>query len=453
MSFTVSIIGRPNVGKSTLFNRLTGRKHAIVDDMPGVTRDRREGQGNIGPLEFLVIDTAGLEQADEDALETRMMRQTEQAVAQSDLVLMVIDGRVGVTKEDLFFASWIRKKNKDIVLVVNKCEGRGASFGIQESYKLGFGEPVAISAEHGEGLVDLYEAVAPHYERYEHGVGKIDISDDAIRDKHIQIAIVGRPNAGKSTLLNTLLQTERVLTGPEAGITRDAIAIDWHYKDNNIRLIDTAGIRRKSNIDNKLEKLSLEDALRAVRYAHVVILLIDANCPLEKQDLAIADIIIKEGRGIVLAINKWDSIEDKNAAFNEIKHQIDRLLPQIRNVPTIYLSALHGNNVEKAIDAALDVYKTWNKHISTAKLNTWLNQALERHPLPLGPHGKRLRIKYITQTKSRPPTFQLFASIPKEIPESYIRYLTNSIREEFEIPGVPIRMVLRKSDNPYAKKK
>lgn len=452
MTFTLAIIGRPNVGKSTLYNRLTGTKHAIVDNTPGVTRDRREGKGRIGPLHFNIVDTAGLEEAPPDAMESRMRSQTEKAVAVADVVLMLIDGRVGIIPADQHFANYLRKKDTPVILVINKCEGKQASSTISESYRLGFDEPVAISAEHGEGMVDLYEAIAPYAERYEAEHKHFDVSE-GIGEKHTQIAVIGRPNAGKSTLLNRLLKEERVLTGPEAGLTRDSIAIDWEYKGQPIRLIDTAGIRRKSQITSKLEKLSFEDSMRAVRYAHVAVLLVDATVPLEGQDIAIAGMVVEEGRGLVLAVNKWDLVVDKKAALQDINNKIEYSLPQLKGVPLVCLSALKGSNIDTVIDAALESYDRWNTHIPTAKLNNWLNFATESHPLPLSSSGKRVRIKYMTQSRGRPPTFLLFTTRPDEIPQSYMRYLHNSLCAEFGLAGVAIRMLLRKGENPYEGKR
>lgn len=453
MTFTLAIIGRPNVGKSTLYNRLTGTKHAIVDDTPGVTRDRREGKGRIGPLHFNVVDTAGLEEAPPEAMESRMRSQTEKAVAAADLILMLVDGRAGIVPADQHFANYLRKKGKPVVLVVNKCEGKQGSSTIADSYRLGFEEPVPISAEHGEGLVDLYEAVAPHAEAYEAQHKSFDMGDSGQTGKHTQIAIIGRPNAGKSTLLNRLLHEERVLTGPEAGLTRDSIAIDWTFKGQPIRLIDTAGIRRKVQINSKLDKLSFEDSMRAVRYAHVAVLLVDATISLESQDIAIAGMVVEEGRGLVLAVNKWDLVMNKEAALKEIREKIEYSLPQLKGVPLVCLSALKGDNIDTVIDAALESYARWDTHIPTAKLNSWLNYATESHPLPLSSSGKRVRIKYMTQSRGRPPTFLLFTTRPDEIPQSYMRYLHNSLCAEFNLAGVAIRMLLRKGENPYAGKK
>lgn len=450
MAFTVSIIGRPNVGKSTLFNRLTGKKHALVDDRPGVTRDRREGEGSIASLEFKIIDTAGLEEAEETSLENRMMQQTQVAVEESDLCLMMVDGRAGLTPADKFFANWLRKTSKPVVLVINKCEGSHGDDGVNEAFKLGFKTMAPISAEHNEGMADLYDAIAPYKAQYDYEVGDLEVEAEAIDgDKFIQIAIVGRPNTGKSTFLNKLYGENRFLTGPEAGITRDSIAIDWKYDDKNVRLIDTAGIRRKSNVKEKLEKLSVGDSIRALRYAHIAVLMIDSTIPLEKQDLTIADMVEREGRAVVVALNKWDLVKNKKDALKELTYRVNELLPQIKDVPIITLSALNGENVEKVIQAAMKAYDIWNKRISTAKLNNWLRDAESRHLPPLGKNKKRIRLKYITQGNRRPPTFTIFINKPEDLPESYKRYLINALREDFDMPGVPMRVMFRKSDNPY----
>lgn len=452
MSFTVSIIGRPNVGKSTLFNRLTGRKHALVDDQPGVTRDRREGKAHLADMEFRIIDTPGLEEAEESSLENRMMRQTQMAVEESELCLMMIDGRAGLTAQDKFFANWLRRKNRPVVLIVNKCEGTHGDNTVSESFKLGFKNVVPLSAEHNEGMADLYDAIAPFKAQYDYEVGNLEVSREAEDgDKFIQVAIVGRPNTGKSTFLNKLYGSERVLTGPEAGITRDSIAIDWQFEDKNIRLIDTAGIRRRSNVETKLEKLSVADSLRALRYAHIAILMIDSTTPLEKQDLTIADMIEREGRAVVVAFNKWDLIKDKKEALKELKLKVTELLPQIKDVPVITLSAISGENVQKVIKAAIAAYEVWNKRISTSQLNNWLRDVEARHMPPLGKNKKRIRLKYITQGNIRPPTFTLFVNKPEDMPDSYKRYLVNSLREDFNMPGVPMRVMFRKSSNPYHK--
>jgi GTP-binding protein len=450
MPFTISIIGRPNVGKSTLFNRLTGKKHALVHDLPGVTRDRREGQGAIAGLEFRLFDTPGLEEAEKGSLESRMMLQTEAAVEESDICLLVIDGREGVTPADRFFAKWLRKKNKPVICVVNKCEGMHGNEGLNEAFRLGFEHTAPISAEHNEGMADLYDAIAPFKAQYDYEVGDLDVNLEAEGgDKYVQIAIIGRPNAGKSTLLNALFGEERVLTGPEAGITRDSIAIDWKFEGKNIRLIDTAGIRRRSNVKQKLEKLSVSDSMRAVQYAHVVVLMVDATRPLEKQDLTLAERVIDEGRAVVLAVNKWDLIKNKKEMLEEIEYKVSKDLPSIKGVPIVTLSAKDGWNIEQVIRTGLKAYNTWNVRVSTSKLNQWIKDVEAAHAPPLGKNKRRIRLKYITQGKKRPPTFFLFVNFPNDLPASYQRYLVNSLRTSFKMPGVPLRLCLRKADNPY----
>lgn len=458
--FTIAIVGRPNVGKSTLFNRLTGTRHALVDNIPGVTRDWRMGSGNIGPMDCMIIDTAGLEEADEDQLEARMLQQTEQALIEADVVLFVIDGRAGITPLDEHFADWLRKKSLPTTLLLNKCEGIYVPDDYAAAFSLGFGNPLCVSAEHGDGIIDLYAALEPDYDKYGEQSTLLDVdsqsrSIDANHDeKPVQVAIIGRPNAGKSTLINALVKKERMLTGPEAGITRDSIAIDWSYGDKKIKLIDTAGIRRKSNVKEKLEKLSLSDCFRAVRYAHVTILLVDATCPLEKQDIAIAQMMIEQGRTVVIGANKWDMIDEdkKHECMNEMIEKVEKMLPQVKGIPIIPLSALHGKKLEKLMDAALDMYKLWNYRISTAKLNQWLKEATEFHMPPLASNKRPIKVKYITQGKTRPPTFMLFINRPKDLPSSYIRFLLNHLRESFNLPGVPVRMLIRKQENPYDKK-
>ena len=464
MPLTIAIIGRPNVGKSTLFNRLTGKQHAIVDDQPGVTRDRRIGEGRIGPFKFTVMDTAGLEEAAPDALESRMLQQTERAVDEAQVALMLVDGRAGITPIDRHFALWLRKKGKPIILVVNKCESSAGQDGLAEFYSLGLGDPIGISSAHGYGMGDLFDALKAYDtdEMPDEGRFRVDANLDIVAsdeestkeeedaNKPIQIAIIGRPNVGKSTLLNTLLNEDRVLTGPEAGITRDAIAIDWEFKGRPVRLIDTAGMRRKTKIDDKVEKLSVSDTLRAVKYAHVVVMVIDANHPLEHQELAILELVIREGRAVVLALNKWDTVKEQDAVLKELHYRVDELLPQIKGVPVITLSALTGKNTEKLMQSCLNMYKVWNTYISTTKLNHWLRDAESHHPPPLANNKLPIRLKYMTQGKKRPPAFMLFSNKPDQIPESYIRYLINKLRVDFGVPGIPLRMLLRKAENPYA---
>ncbi len=469
MSFTVAIIGRPNVGKSTLFNRLVGKRLAIVDDTPGVTRDRREGAGRLAELRFRIIDTAGLEEAFDDSMEARMREQTNRAVAEADVALLLIDARAGLTPLDEHFAQWLRTQTTPTILLANKCEGRQGEPGFYEAYQLGLGDPIAISAEHGEGLGDLYDVLAPMIRRYEEDAAAeaaealgVDIDPDELLDPevggedeeappHLQLAIVGRPNVGKSTLVNRLLGEERMLTGPEAGITRDSIAISWTFKGRSIRLIDTAGLRRKARISEKLETLSVVDTLRAVRYAHCVVLLIDATQPLEKQDLTIARTVIEEGRALIIAINKWDLAKDRAAVLRNVKDRLEISLPQVRGIPLVTLSAKTGAGIDRLLPAALKMFDVWNRRVPTAGLNRWLEEMCERHPPPLV-RGRRLRLRYMTQIKSRPPTFLVFANIPEELPDSYLRYLINGLRETFDLPGVPVRIRTKRGKNPYAGK-
>jgi GTP-binding protein len=442
MALKLAIVGRPNVGKSTLFNRLAGRKLAIVDDQPGVTRDRRFGTGRIGDLDLELIDTAGFEDLTDESLEARMRVQTELAIDEADVAVFVIDSREGVTPIDEVFAEILRRRDMPVVLVANKAEGRAGDSGILEAFGLGLGEPVPISAEHGEGMADLYAAliaVAPDQSDHE----------DEDGDKAVKIAIVGRPNAGKSTLVNKLIGEDRMLTGPEAGITRDAIPVDWTWEDRAVRLVDTAGLRRKAKVQEKLEKLSTHDSIRAITFAEIVILVMDATHPFEIQDLQIADLVEREGRGLVFVLAKWDLVEDPQARLAEIVDEAQRQLPQVRGAPIIALSAETGRGLEKLMPAVFKTHADWSTKVKTRDLNDWLRMATERHPPP-AVSGRRIKPKYMAQTKSRPPTFVLFASRADQLPESYRRYLINSIRESFDLPGVPIRVTVKSNKNPYA---
>src|SRR4051812_43327240 len=451
MSFTVAIIGRPNVGKSTLFNRLVGRHLALVDDLPGVTRDRREGEGHIADLEFRLIDTAGLEEAPPDSLAGRMRAQTERSLDLADVALLVIDARAGLTPIDRHFAQWLRRSGKPVVLVANKAEGRAALADLGEAYALGLGDPVALSAAHGEGLGELYDRLrsfAP--DRDEDAPDEREAGEEPEAGaKPLQLAIVGRPNVGKSTLVNRLVGEERVLTGPEPGITRDAIAIEWRWGGRPIRLIDTAGMRRRARIEARLERLSVADTLRAVRFAETVILVLDAETPLERQDLTIANLVADEGRALVLALNKCDLVADRAALLRELRERLETALPQLSGVALVPVSGLTGFGLVALMKAVFAADAVWNRRVPTGALNRWLARMQERHPPPLVA-GRRLRLRYMTQVNTRPPSFALFASKPGELPDAYRRYLTNALRQDFDLPGTPIRLMLRKSDNPYA---
>jgi GTP-binding protein len=455
MSFTVAIVGRPNVGKSTLFNRLVGRRLALVDDLPGVTRDRREGRARLGDLTFGVIDTAGLEEAAPQSLAGRMKEQTESAIAGADAVLFLIDARAGTTPTDRVFADLVRRSGKPAIVVANKSEGAAGHAGALEAYELGLGEPVAISAEHGEGLADLYaalraalpEATAPTIEGEESDADELA----AQAAQPVRVAVVGRPNSGKSTLVNRLLGEERLLTGPEAGITRDAIAVDLTWNDRRFRFHDTAGLRRRARIEEKLEKLSVADALNAVRFAEVVILLMDAQHPFEEQDLRIADLVEREGRALVIAMNKWDLVEGRPGAIKALREEADHWLPQVKGVPIVAVSALAGAGLDRLMRAVVDAHAVWNRRVGTSGLNRWLAEVVSSHPPP-AVSGRRIRLDYMTQPKSRPPTFVLFTSRADAVPDAYRRYLVNSLRESFDLPGTPIRLTLREKKNPYDKK-
>jgi GTP-binding protein len=452
MSFTVAIVGQPNVGKSTLFNRLVGRRLALVDDRPGVTRDRREGDAQLGDLVFKVIDTAGLEDAERDSLSARMQAHTAAAIAQADAILFLIDARAGATASDRVFANLVRKSGKHAILVANKSEGRAGEAGALEAYALGLGDPVAISAEHGEGLAELYEALrAVLPEPIAEPKGEQD-PGAAPERASIRIAIVGRPNTGKSTLINRLLGEERLLTGPEAGITRDAIAVELDWRGQQFRVHDTAGLRRRSRIDEKLEKLSVADALNAIRFAEVVIVLVDAQAPFEEQDIRIADLVEREGRAIVIAVNKWDLVTAESGAMGRLRNTVDRLLPQIKGVGIAVLSAKTGQGLERLMSAVVEAHAVWNRRVPTAALNRFLPAATSANPPP-ALRGRRLRLDYMTQPKSRPPTFVLFGSRTSALPDAYRRYLVNGLRERFDLPGTPIRLTLRTKSNPYAARK
>jgi GTP-binding protein len=455
MSFTIAIIGRPNVGKSTLFNRLVGQKLALVDDEPGVTRDRREGEARLGDLEFTVIDTAGLDEGVKGSLTARMQEQTETAIALADALMFVIDARAGLTPNDRAFADFARRADKPVILVANKAEGKHGEIGAMESYALGLGDPIEISAEHGEGLSDLYDALRalmPEPAEDEGEEGDDIEADEDVSKRPIRVAIVGRPNAGKSTLINHLLGEERLLTSPEAGTTRDSISVEIKWKDRDFRVFDTAGLRRRSRIEEKLEKLSVADALRAVRFAEVVVLMIDAQHKFEEQDLRIADLIEREGRALVIAVNKWDLMAAKSGQISALRSEADHLLPQVRGVPVVAVSGLMGEGIDRLMGAIEQAYAVWNKRVSTAALNRWFEQAVDANPPP-AVSGRRLKLNYITQTKARPPSFVLFCSRADAVPQSYLRYLTNSLREVFDLPGTPVRITLREKANPFAHKR
>jgi GTP-binding protein len=447
MPLTVAIVGRPNVGKSTLFNRLAGRKLAIVHDTPGVTRDRQEADVELGSLSLRLIDTAGFEKSDADSLPARMTEQTLGAIRDADVCLFVVDARDGVTAGDEIIAQAMRRAGKPVVLAANKCEGREATFAANEAYRLGFGEPVALSAEHGTGLADLLDALAPFAEAKE-----ADAIPTEEITKPLKLAIVGRPNVGKSSLFNRLLGEERALTGPEAGITRDAVIAKWNVEGRPVLLHDTAGLRKKAKANvEQLERLSVESTLAAIQFAECVIVVLDADNAFEKQDLAIADLVAREGRAIVFAVNKWDTVENRAGAIAALRDRLDRLLPQVAGAPLIAVSALSGEGLDRLLPAVLAADQAWNTHVATAQLNRFLDEALQRHPPP-AIHGRRVRIRYMTQPKTRPPTFALFGNQLEALPESYLRYLQNSLREVFDLSGTPIRFSLRSSKNPFAEK-
>lgn len=440
----LAIIGRPNVGKSTLYNRLVGRKSAIVYDEPGVTRDRQEEPGQLADLNFMVMDTAGLEHKALTDLGNRMSQQTLKALDHADILLFMVDAQ-GITAEDIHFATLLRKVKKPLFLLANKAEGKKGAASVMDAYSLGIGEPIAISAEHGLGMDDLYEAIKPLFPEE-------DITQDASYEKPLSLAIVGRPNAGKSTLINRLLGEDRLLTGPEAGITRDAVSLEWTYNGQKIKLIDTAGLRKKSRVANDLETLSVKDTLNAIQYAEAVVLVIDATCPLEKQDLQIARHVAEEGRFMVIVANKWDKIKDKQATLKELQADLDHTLSQVKGIALIPLSALEAKNFDPLMKAVLLANERWNRRIKTAVLNEWLSVMLQKHSLPLI-KGRRLKIRYMTQIKTRPPTFSLFISQDVDFPVAYERYLMHGLREHFDLQGIPIRFSYRKGKNPYHEKK
>ena len=463
MSFTLAIVGRPNVGKSTLFNRLVGKRLALVDDQPGVTRDLREGEARLADLRFTVIDTAGLEEVTDESLQGRMRRLTERAVDMADICLFMVDARVGVTSTDEVFADILRKRAKHVFLVANKAEGAVADAGVIEAWNLGLGEPLRISAEHGEGMSDLHAALMPLADDFkrtrtvETPLTDVDVSEDdeegprkPTGDRPLQVAVVGRPNAGKSTLINEILGEDRLLTGPEAGITRDAISLRLEWDEMPVRIFDTAGMRKKAKVQDKLEKLSVGDGLRAVKFAEVVIVLLDAAIPFEQQDLRIADLAEREGRAVVVAVNKWDIEDDKQNKLRDLRESFERLLPQLRGAPLVTVSAKTGKGLDRLRSAVEKAYDVWNRRVTTAQLNRWLAGMVEAHPPP-APGGRRIKLRYMTQAKTRPPGFVVMCSHPDKVPESYSRYLVNGLRVDFDMPGTPVRLTMRsQSDkNPY----
>ena len=467
MSFTLAIVGRPNVGKSTLFNRLVGKKLALVDDQPGVTRDLREGAARLADLRFTVVDSAGLEDATDDSLQGRMRRLTERAVEMADVCLFMIDARQGVLPSDEVFADILRRKNANVILAANKGEGTAADATILEAFSLGLGEPIRMSAEHGEGMGDLLAALRPIHDAHEERAAMdapdvdVDVTDDdpdaariPTQSKPLQIAVVGRPNAGKSTLINQIIGEERLLTGPEAGITRDAISVQKDWNDVPMRIFDTAGMRKKAKVQEKLEKLSVSDGLRAVKFAEVVVVLLDVEIPFEQQDLRIADLAEREGRAVVVAVNKWDVETEKQIKLKKLREDFTRLLPQLRGAQLVTVSAKTGKGLDRLHQAIMRAHEVWNRRVTTAQLNRWLTGMLEQHPPP-APGGRRIKMRYMTQVKTRPPAFVVMTSYPDQVPASYSRYLVNGLREDFDMPGTPIRLTLRDQGdkNPYKGRK
>jgi GTP-binding protein len=472
MSFTLAIVGRPNVGKSTLFNRLVGKRLALVDDQPGVTRDLREGAARLADLRFTVVDTAGLEDVTDDSLQGRMRRLTERAVDMADVCLFLVDARTGLTPTDMVFADILRKRARHVILAANKAEGSAADAGVIEAYSLGLGEPIRLSAEHGEGMTDLYAQLMPLADEFEEaaeaeapdtdvdveeddrGEDELDSLPQPTASKPLQVAVVGRPNAGKSTLVNRIIGEDRLLTGPEAGITRDAISLRTTWEGTPMRIFDTAGMRKKAKVQEKLEKLSVGDGLRAVKFAEVVVVLLDAAIPFEQQDLRIADLAEREGRAVVVAVNKWDLEEDRQGKLRDLKESFERLLPQLKGAPLVTVSARTGRGLDRLHAAVLQAYAVWNRRVSTAQLNRWLTGMLEAHPPP-APQGKRIKLRYMTQAKTRPPGFVVMCSHPDKVPEAYNRYLVNGLRLDFDMPGTPIRLWMRSQNaaNPYKGRK
>lgn len=442
----IAVVGRPNVGKSTLFNRLAGKPLAIVDDRPGVTRDRREARGRLGDMELILIDTAGYDDSEKDGLDAEMRAQTEIAIEDADLCLLLVDARAGVTPLDEIFADVIRKSGKPVLLLANKCEGAAGAGGLMDAYAMGMGDPIGVSASHGDGMGDLYEAMRQALGSKRRKTGKAKETDPPLR-----IAVIGRPNAGKSTLINALIGEERLITGPEAGITRDAIAVDWIWDGRRVRLHDTAGLRKRGKVKDRLERLSAADTLRAIKFAEVVLLLVDATHPLEKQDLHLADMAYKEGRAVALAISKFDLVSNRTAALKDLRLEFERLLPQMTGAPLLPISAVKNKGLDTIMPALAELHENWDAKIKTRDLNDWLHEMIERHPPP-SVNGRRIKPRYITQTKGRPPTFVMMTSRAGALPEAYKRYLINGLREAFDMPGVPIRLIVKAGKNPYANK-